>query len=191
MPRDYQQASPAQYQRLPEYTCDEAWTREFLRRALIGHVAHLSGDQPFVTPTNFWFDETQNRIVFHSNITGRQRSNLENSPKVAFVTSEFGRFLPANTALEFSTQYRSVMVYGTVKILETADEKQAALYGLLSKYFPKMTPGREYRPITENELARTSVYAIEIQSWSGKENWQERAEQLPDWPPLPDEFLNA
>jgi nitroimidazol reductase NimA-like FMN-containing flavoprotein (pyridoxamine 5'-phosphate oxidase superfamily) len=191
MARDYQKVRPAQYQRLPEYARDEAWVREFLHRGLIGHVAHLSGDQPFITPTNFWFDEAGRRIIFHSNIAGRVRSNLEHFPKVCFETSEFGRFLPANTALEFSTQFRSVMVFGTVKILEEAEEKRAALYGLLGKYFPHMTPGKEYRPITDKELARTSVYALQIESWSGKENWNEQAEQSSDWPPLPAEILNA
>jgi uncharacterized protein len=87
--------------------------------------------------------------------------------------------------LEFSTQYRSVMVFGTVQILQNDDEKRAALYGILKKYFPTLTPGKEYRPITAKELARTTVYALKIEAWSGKENWNEQADELPDWPPLP------
>jgi len=52
------------------------------------------------------------------------------------------------------------------------------------EYFPKMKAGREYRPITEEELKRTSVYAIKIEAWSGKENWNERADQSGEWPAL-------
>jgi nitroimidazol reductase NimA-like FMN-containing flavoprotein (pyridoxamine 5'-phosphate oxidase superfamily) len=63
------------------------------------------------------------------------------------------------------------------------------LYGLIAKYFPRMSPGEEYRPITEQELERTSVYAIAVDSWSGKRNWKERAEQSEDWAPLGDEFF--
>jgi len=44
-------------------------------------------------------------------------------------------------------------------VIEDADEKRHALYGLISKYFPDMRPGQEYRPIAEAELKRTSVYA--------------------------------
>ena len=62
MPRDYQQAKPAEYQRLPEYQRDDDWVRDFLRRSLIGHLAHVSGRQPFITPTNFWYDEQQHQI---------------------------------------------------------------------------------------------------------------------------------
>ena len=49
--------------------------------------------------------------------------------------------------------------------------------------------GHEYRPITDQELARTSVYAIHIDSWSGKRNWKERADQSDEWPPLGKEWF--
>jgi hypothetical protein len=47
-----------------------------------------------------------------------------------------------------------------------------------------MEAEKEYRPIMDEELARTSVYAIKIESWSGKKNWPERAEQSDEWPAL-------
>ena len=45
-------------------------------------------------------------------------------------------------------------------MIEEDEEKRRALYGLISKYYPAMTAGKEYRPITDQELKRTSVYAI-------------------------------
>jgi nitroimidazol reductase NimA-like FMN-containing flavoprotein (pyridoxamine 5'-phosphate oxidase superfamily) len=77
-----------------------------------------------------------------------------------------------------------VMVFGTIRILDEPTESRQALYGLLKKYFPKLEAGNEYRPITDSELKRTSVYALQIESWSGKENWKERADQSDEWPPL-------
>jgi nitroimidazol reductase NimA-like FMN-containing flavoprotein (pyridoxamine 5'-phosphate oxidase superfamily) len=189
MPRNYQQAGPAEFQRRLENQRDDAWIRAFLRRGEIAHVAHLSGGQPFITPTNYWFDEEHHQVIFHSNLAGRVRSNLEHAPRVCIEVSEYGRLLPANTALEFSLQFRSVMVFGAAMILEDHDQRLRGLYGLIGKYFPTMTPGKEYRPITEKELARTTVYAVTIEAWSGKENWMEMADQLPDWPPLPAAYL--
>lgn len=191
MTRDYGLASqpPTAGQRLPEYARDEAWMRAFLRMAQVGHVATQWDDQPFVTPTMFWYDEANERIIFHSNLTGRIRANLERNPKVCLEASEMGRLLPSNVALEFSVQYRSVMVFGTVRILESDEEKRAALAGLLEKYFPAMQAGREYRPITDKELKRTSVYEMKIASWSGKENWNERADQSDEWPALDEKWV--
>ena len=86
-------------------------------------------------------------------------------------------------------QYESVIAFGDIRILEGEDEQRRALYGLLNKYFPEMESGVDYRPITDQELKRTSVYAIAIDSWSGKRNWPERAEQSPDWPALAEALL--
>lgn len=187
MSRDYQKAQPAEFQRIPHHTRNEDWIKEFLHRGIIAHIGHASADQPFVTPTNYWYDEQNHRIIFHSNIAGRTRSNLETNPKVCLEVSEFGRMLPANTALEFGIQYRSVMLFGNVSIIDDEAEKTECLYGLLKKYFPQMTPGKEYRPITVQELIRTTVYTIQIESWTGKENWDDTAEESPDWPPLSEE----
>ena len=185
MPRNYENQSPTAFQRLPEYTRDDYWIRTYLREAKVGHFATAWDEQPFITPSTFWFDEENQRIIFHSNIAGRVCANLERNPKVCLEASELGRLLPSNVALEFSLQYRSVMVFGTARILKDPDEQRAALYGLIKKYFPDMEAGKEYREITDKELHATSVYAIEIESWSGKENWKERADQSDAWPALP------
>jgi nitroimidazol reductase NimA-like FMN-containing flavoprotein (pyridoxamine 5'-phosphate oxidase superfamily) len=76
-------------------------------------------------------------------------------------------------------------------VLADLEEKRRALYGLIEKYFPHMQPGREYRPITDGELKRTSVYAIAVDSWSGKRNWPNHADQSDDWPPLPKDIMSA
>jgi len=186
MPRQYQNASPTDFQRLPEHTRGEEWIRALLRTGLTAHLASARDGQPFLHPTSFWFDEERRQIAFHSNIAGRMRSNLEAAPRVCLEVSEMGRLLPSNVALEFSLQYRSVLVFGSVRLVTDPEEARRLLYGLLAKYFPGMTPGREYRPITDKELRQTSVYALQIESWSGKENWPERAEQSTDWPPLQD-----
>jgi hypothetical protein len=52
-----------------------------------------------------------------------------------------------------------------------------ALQKLLDKYFPHLQPGRDYRPIIDEELKRTAVYQIEIEQWSGKQ--KKAAEAFP------------
>lgn len=188
MARDYN-TSPTDHQRRPEHQRDDDWIRAYLQEAQVGHIASTWDDQPFLNPSTFWYDEAEQRIIFHSNVSGRVRANLERNPKVCLEASELGKLLPSNIALEFSLQYRSVMVFGTAHILEDEKEKRAALYGLIKKYFPEMEAGKEYRPITDKELKRTTVYAIEIESWSGKENWKDKADQSDEWPALGEEWF--
>jgi len=185
MAKDYSlEYTTLNQQRLAEYAQSDEWTAEFLGKSPVGHVATHWDDQPFITPTIFWYDSEKGVIYFHSNITGRLRANIERHPEICFETFNSGRLLPSNVALEFSLQYESVVVFGKVRIVDEQEEQEYALNSLLRKYFPEMQPGRDYRPIIDEELMRTSVYAIQVESWSGKRNWKEQADQSPDWPAL-------
>jgi uncharacterized protein len=189
MPRDYANQSPTAFQRLPEYKRDDEWIRNFLREARVGHIASARDGQPFINPSTFWFNEQHHQIIFHSNVSGRVRSNIETNPKVCFEASELGKMLPSNVALEFSLQFRSVVVFGTARLIVDPDEARRVLYGLIKKYFPLMTAGREFREITDRELRSTSVYAIQIEEWSGKENWKDRADQSDEWVTLDEKWF--
>ena len=189
MPQRYDlDSTPAKAIKRSEYACDDDWIRDFLDKAQVGHVATRWNEQPFITPTNFWYFPERHEIYFHSNITGRLRANSERFPQVCFEASHMGKLLPSNVALEFGVQYEGVIAFGRIRILVGEDNKRRALYGLIEKYFPGMKPGQHYRPITDKELKRTSVFAIAIESWSGKRNWSEKADQSPDFPPLGEEW---
>jgi nitroimidazol reductase NimA-like FMN-containing flavoprotein (pyridoxamine 5'-phosphate oxidase superfamily) len=190
MSRDYHNQSPIAFQRRPHLTKDDDWIRAFLRDAQVGHIVSAVDGQPFINPTTFWLDEENHQIVFHSNVAGRVRSNIESNPRVSLEASELGRFLPSNVALEFSLQFRSVMVFGTARVVADPSEARRLLYGLIGKYFPRMTAGQEYREITDKELRATSIYALKIEYWSGKENWAERADQSDEWTALDEKWFD-
>jgi nitroimidazol reductase NimA-like FMN-containing flavoprotein (pyridoxamine 5'-phosphate oxidase superfamily) len=170
--------------RKPKYAKDNQWIQDFLETCDVGHIATRWDGQPFITPSTFWYDPERHEIFFHSNIRGRIRTNVDRHSEVCFEASRVGNSLPSNVALQFSIQYASVIVFGQVRVLEDLEDQRYALYGLIRKYFPDMTPGEHYRPITDEELRQTSVYSISISSWSGKENWKENADQSEDWPRL-------
>lgn len=191
MPHDYglEKNPPTAHQRRPEYTRDDAWIRAFLRKGQVAHIATVWEGQPFVTPTNFYYDDPRHRLIFHSNVIGRLRTNIERNPAVCAEVFEMGRYLPSNVALEFSVQFRSVMVFGNAHILQGRDEQREVLHQLIAKYFTPMQLGRDYRPATDPELKRTTVYELQIESWSGKENWQEQADQSDEWPALNEKWV--
>ena len=167
-----------------EYACSDNWIREFLIQAQVGYLASLWEGQPFLTALTFWYDEKTHEIYFHTNLVGRLNANSRQNQKVAFAANRWGRLLPSNVALEFSIQYESVVAFGLIRLVEDEEEKRRVLYGLLKKYFPDMAAGQDYRPITGKEVNRTAVYAVKIESWSGKRNWPDQAEQSEDWPPI-------
>lgn len=190
MARTYKNQSPTAFQRQPEYTREEeGWIKSLLHRGEIAHIASHWDLQPFLNPTTYYYDEAGHRLIFHSNIAGRIRANIERHPEVCVEVSEFGKLLPSNIALEFSLQYRSVTVYGKARIIEDENEKRDVLHKLIHKYFGDMQIDKDYRSATDKELKRTSVYEIQIDSWSGKENWKEIADQSDEWPPLDEKWF--
>ena len=177
---------PINQSRRPKLDMDDEWNTKFLNKIKVGHISTRDGNQPFINPTSFWYSKEDHEIYFHSNAVGRMRFNAENNPETCFECYRSGRLLPSNLALEVSFQYECVIAFGRIRVIEDIDEKRDVLNELLQKYFGEMRSGEDYRPITNNELKRTSVYGIKIKSWSGIRNWEERADQAEDneWPDL-------
>jgi nitroimidazol reductase NimA-like FMN-containing flavoprotein (pyridoxamine 5'-phosphate oxidase superfamily) len=148
---------------------DDTWIRDFLHRVPFGQLATVYEGQPFVNSNLFVYDEAAHQIYMHTAKVGRTRANVDNDERVCFSVSEMGRLLPADRALEFSVEYSGVVVFGRGKVIDDPDTAKRALQMLLDKYFPHLQPERDYIPIQDVELVRTAVYAIQIDSWSGKQ----------------------
>lgn len=149
---------------------DDAWITTFLRHAAVGSTASVADGQPFINTNLFVYDEARDCIYIHTAQHGRTRSNFETgeAPRVSFSVMEMGRLLPADEALEFSVEYAGVAVYGTGTVVTDETEAHNALQLLLDKYAPHLAAGRDYRPPVAEEIARTAVMRIDIESWSGK-----------------------
>ncbi len=148
---------------------DEAWIKAYLKRVPFGMLATEYEKQPFIKPSLFVYDETDEMIYVHGALVGRMRTNLEKNPRVSFCVAEMGRLLPADTAFEVGVEYASVVVFGIAEVITDPEQARHALQLLLNRYFPQLKPGVDYRGIQSHELDITSVYRIKIEAWSGKE----------------------
>jgi nitroimidazol reductase NimA-like FMN-containing flavoprotein (pyridoxamine 5'-phosphate oxidase superfamily) len=176
MPKDYTALPVNRVRRADRAVTEDAWIADLLHRAPIAALATVHEGQPFINSNLFVYDEDAHVIYMHTARVGRTRANVDQHERVCLSVSEMGRLLPADEALEFSVEYAGVNVFGRAAIVE-GDEAERALQLLLDKYFPHLQPGRDYRPIVPEELVRTSVYRIDIESWSGKKKQVE-----PDFP---------
>jgi hypothetical protein len=177
---------PINQSRIDNLIMDDKQIVDLLDKTRVGHIATRDKNQPFIIPTTYWYSKEKHEIYFHSNAFGRIRYNANHYPEVCFECFESGRLLPSNIPLEKSIQYRSIMIFGRLIVIDPLDQKREILTGLLDKYFGQMKSGKDYRPITDNELKQTSVYKIKIDHWSGKNNWPEKTEQAEnnEWPDL-------
>lgn len=148
---------------------DDTWIDRMLSTAAVGHIALVLDGQPLLTSNLFWFDGA--RLYWHAAPVGKFRAVVESgADRACFSVSEHGRILPAATSFDFSTEYASVVAYGTVRVVSDPDEKRRALDGLMAKYAPHLEPGVDYEPMPDRDVDLTSVFCMEIDSRVGKHN---------------------
>lgn len=151
---------------------EDDWIRAYLERASWGVLALASGSRPPHLNSNlFLFRPGPDRIYLHSARTGALPTGLADPGGVpaSFTAAGMGRLLPAAEALEFSVEYHGVVAMGRARTVGEVREAGEALDGLLAKYAPHLAPGRDYRPITPEELQRTAVFRLDVEAWSGKQ----------------------
>jgi nitroimidazol reductase NimA-like FMN-containing flavoprotein (pyridoxamine 5'-phosphate oxidase superfamily) len=168
MPVDLLQRSANQVTRKDRAVSDDDWLRALLRRAPLGTLATVHDGQPFLNSNLFVYDEAAHAIGLHTARVSRTRANVQLDERVCFTATELGRLLPASEALEFSVEYASVVAFGACTLVTDREDARRWLQLLLDKYAPHLRPGRDYRPPIDEEIRRTTVYRMQIESWSGK-----------------------
>lgn len=152
---------------------DDAWIRERLRTAAVGTLATARDGRPFLNTNLFAYepaDDGLGAIWLHTAHVGRTAANvaLDAPAPVCFSVFEMGRMLPAGRALEFSVEYAGVVAFGSGHVVQDADAQRHGLALLMAKYAAHLEPEADYEPPSDADLARTSVFRVEITSWSGK-----------------------
>ena len=76
-----------------------------------------------------------------------------------FIPSQ-GVFTPDN--------YRSVVCYGSGRLVEDPAKKASVFEGMIARYFSGRTAGRDYAPAPAQDLEETALLAFHIDAWSAK-----------------------
>jgi nitroimidazol reductase NimA-like FMN-containing flavoprotein (pyridoxamine 5'-phosphate oxidase superfamily) len=148
---------------------DAGWMDRLLAMGAMGHLAVCWEGQPYLHTNLYWYDGA--RLYWHTAAVGKLRAILDTGAAPACLTvAEQGRLLPASTPFDFSTEYASVILYGTVRVVAGLEEKRYALEGLMGRYAPHLTPGVDYTPMPDGDVDQTSVYCLEIDRRAGKHN---------------------
>lgn len=175
----------AEVRRKEDAVTDEAWLEALLIRGAFGTLGTSYQDQPFVTPVLYVYIPQDHKLYIHGAQVGRMRANIESNPKVVFNVSEFGQILPAEKAVSFNVEYRSMTVFGTASVVHDPQKAEAVLQFLMDKYAPHLKPGKDYIPTQPEDLKRTAVIQIDIDEWSGKQQLNDEHPDAYDYPHPP------
>lgn len=127
-------------------------------------VLALSGDNgyPYAVPISYVYDGE--RLYFHCAKSGHKIDAIENNPKASFCVIDQDLVVPE----EYTSYFRSVIVFGTMRILEQDAEKRKAIEKLVLKYAPDDTEENRHKAI-DREWNPLCVLELTQEHISGKE----------------------
>lgn len=134
-----------------------------LSRGTSGILA-LAGDNdyPYAVPMSYVYDGE--RLYFHCAKSGYKVDAINRNPKASFCVIDQDQIVPE----EYTTYFRSVIVFGTMRILNDNGEKRDAIEKLALKYAPNDTEGNRQKAI-DREWKPLCMLEMNIDHMSGKE----------------------
>ena len=128
------------------------------------HVAFMVQGRPMVQPINY--GRKDEFLYLHGSYQNRMTSALIQSGEVTLNVLLLDSMKLTRSAFNHSVNYRSVVVFGSVKELTTNEEKLDGLKHIINHF----VPGRwdDCRKPNDKELKATRVVEIKIETASAK-----------------------
>lgn len=120
------------------------------------------GDYPYAVPISYVY--TNRKLYFHCAKSGHKLDAIGRCPKASFCVVDQDQVEP----LAYTTHYRSVIAFGTIRVLEDDREKRAAIEALAVKYAPEDSVEHRERYI-QQDWASVCLLEMAIDHLSGKE----------------------
>lgn len=141
----------------------EAECIEILERNTSGVLAVLGDDDyPYAVPLSYVSD-TQ-KIYFHCAKSGHKLDAIQRNCKASSCVIDQDLVIPA----EYTTYFRSVIVFGKMRVIEDEQEKRTAIEKLAIKYAPDDSIAGRQQAI-EKEWTPLCVLEMSIEHITGKE----------------------
>jgi len=140
---------------------------EFLARGFCGRIASVGADGwPYCVPLLYVWANSE-VLVHNPAARDHFRVNVEHDQRVCFEVDEAGEvFDYGRFECDTSVAYRSVIVFGTIRIIEDDSAKREFFDALMAKYGkPNSGRPRHFYP----RLDEITLYAIAPERITGKE----------------------
>ena len=140
-----------------------------LAQGQVAHVGLVADGQPFVIPLTYQYDPADPaRLYLHGARASRVMQQVGDGRPVCVTVTLLDGLVYSRDAPDHSVNYRSVLVFGRGRVVTDAAEKEALFERMIARYHPGRTAGRDYAPPAAQDLATTTVVAVEIEEMSAK-----------------------
>jgi len=151
--------------RLPQRGSYERETvNEILDEGFICQVGFVVEGRPVVIPTAY--GRAGDQLFFHGARASRMLKALRDGVEVCVTVTLVDGLVLARSAFHHSINYRSVVVFGRARVVESDEEKMRALHAFTEHVIPRRWGG--VRAPNRQELDATLVLALPLAEASAK-----------------------
>ena len=134
-----------------------------LQNGTTGTLAVLGDDDyPYAVPINYFYED--NKIYFHGAKAGHKIDAIKKHNKVSFCVVAQDDIITE----KFTTYFKSVIAFGTARIIEDDAEKRNAIEKLTVKFTPDQTEQKRSEAI-EKEFPALGMVEMTIEHMTGKQ----------------------
>ncbi len=142
---------------------------DILSRGMVAHVGFVDAGVPVVIPFGYYFDPANPECLYlHGAPASRAVQRLVSGETVCITVTLLDGLVYSRTALYHSMNYRSVVCFGRGRRVTEVVEQQVIYEGMVGRYFPGRTAGRDYSVPTLAHLDATILVEIRIEEISAK-----------------------
>ncbi len=143
---------------------DKETIYSILDEAFICHVGFTVDGKTFVIPTSY--GRLGDKLFIHGSSISRMMKNLSEGIDICVTVTLVDGIVLARSVFHHSMNYRSVVIFGKAKLVESNEEKMNAL----EAFTEHIVKGRwdDSRIPNEKELNVTTVLSLEIDEASAK-----------------------
>lgn len=136
---------------------------DILNKGTSGVLALLGdNDYPYTVPISYVYDNA--KLYFHGAKNGHKIDALRKHDKASFCVISQDKIIPE----EYTTYFRSVIVFGKIRIMEDETAMKKAIQALAIKYYPSDSE-TERQKVINREWKPLCMIELSIEHISGKE----------------------
>lgn len=127
-------------------------------------VLAVTGDEgwPYAVPLSYAYEG--GRLLFHCAKEGHKLDALRRDGRASFCVIAQDQVVPQ----EFTTYYRSVILFGRIRVPDAPEELTAAAWALVRKYCPNVSREAAEKEIS-GALGRMRILEMTVERMTGKE----------------------